>query len=140
MRTVAPINSESTCKSFLCLSHMCTDTCKKVYELFILYEYLRYSHLHFIVSRTEAGIDETPHLYICSSSSDPRNQCFAAASWGDWTTNVGSVLGLHPHRACGHHRLWWKGPCRTGMHSDSSVCDVIFINMDYSWVLCVVRT
>ena len=40
--------------------------------------------------------DETPHLYICSSSSDPRDQCFAAGSWGDWTTNVGSVLWLHP--------------------------------------------
>ena len=56
---------------------MCTDTCKKVYELFILYEYLQYSHLHFIVSKTEAGTDETPHLYICSSSSDPWDQCFA---------------------------------------------------------------
>ena len=114
---------------------MCMPTCKKVYELFILYEYLRYSHLHFIVSRTESGIDEIPHLYICSSSSDPRNQCFAAASWGDWTTNVGSVLGLHPHRACGQHRLWWNVPCRTGMHSSSSVHDLTSINMDCSPVL-----
>ena len=71
-------------------------TRKKVYELFILYEYFQYSHLHFIVSETEAWTDETPHLCICSSSSDPWDQCFAAASWGDWTTNVGSVRGLHP--------------------------------------------
>ena len=71
-------------------------TPKKVYELFILYEYLQYSHLQLTVSKTETGTDETPHLYICSSSSDPRDQCFAAGSWGDWTTNVGSVLWLHP--------------------------------------------
>ena len=33
-----------------------------------------------------------------------------------------------------------KGPCRTGLHSDSSVHDVTFINMDCSSVLCAVRT
>ena len=33
-----------------------------------------------------------------------------------------------------------KGPCRTGLHSDSSVCDVTFINMDCSPVFCVVGT
>ena len=33
-----------------------------------------------------------------------------------------------------------KGPCRTGLHSDSSVHDVMFINMDCSPVLCTVRT
>ena len=33
-----------------------------------------------------------------------------------------------------------KGPCRTGLHSDSSVHDVTFINMDRSPVLCTVRT
>ena len=71
-------------------------TPKKVYELFILYDYLQYSHLHFTVSKTETGTDETHHLYICSSSSDPWDQCFAPGSWGDWTSNVGSVLGLHP--------------------------------------------
>ena len=49
--------------------------------------------------------DETPHLYICSSSSDPRDQCFAAGSWGDWTTNVGSVLGLHPMGMCAAQTL-----------------------------------
>ena len=114
---------------------MCMHTCKKVYELFILYECFRYSHLHFIFSKTEAWRDETPHLYICSSSSDPWGQCFAAASWGDWTTNVGSVLGLRPHGACVQHRLWWNRPCRTGMHSSFSVHDVTFINMDFSPVL-----
>ena len=71
-------------------------TPKKVYELFIYYESLQYSHLHFTVSKTETGTDETPYLYICSSSSDPRDQCFAAGLWGDWTSNVGNVLGLHP--------------------------------------------
>ena len=33
-----------------------------------------------------------------------------------------------------------KGPCRTGLHSDSSVHDVTFINMDRSPVLCAVKT
>ena len=37
VRTVAPINSESMCKSFFCLSHMCMYTPKKVYELFIIF-------------------------------------------------------------------------------------------------------
>ena len=80
-------------------------TPKKVYELFIFYESLQYSHLHFTVSKTETWTDETPHLYICSSSSDLRDQCFPAGSCGDWTTNGGSVLGLHPMGMCAAQTL-----------------------------------
>ena len=33
------------------------------------------------------------------------------------------------------HRLWWNRPCRTWMHSSSSVHDLTSINMDCSHVL-----
>lgn len=49
-----------------------------------------------MVSRTEAGTDEATSISTFAVISDTQDQCFIAASWGDWTTDVGSVLGLAP--------------------------------------------
>ena len=39
----------------------------------------------------------------------PRGQCFAAATWGDRTSNMDSFHGFtHPWESV-QHRLWWEG-------------------------------
>ena len=90
----------------------------------------------------------SPHLSISTEemgqrlifSFFPGGQCFVVATWADWTSNVGSVLGPPPPSGVYAAVSGGKGPCRTGLHSDSSVHDVTFINMDRSPVLCTVRT
>ena len=65
-------------------------------------------------------------------------QCFAAAFWGDWTSNVGDCPGAsHTLRAACVTDSGGKEPCRTGLPSD--VCGVTFINISCPPVLCVVR-
>ena len=80
-----------------------------------------------------------------------------AGQWLIFSVSLGANALLQPHGVTGPE-IWaasgaspilgslcstdsgGKGPCRTGLHSDSSVYDVIFINMDRSPVLCTVRT
>lgn len=65
-------------------------------------------------------------------------QCFAAASWGDWTSNVRECPGAsHTFGAACVTDSGRKEPCRTGLPSD--VCDVTFININCPPILCVVR-
>ena len=80
----------------------------------------------------------SPHLSISTEemgqrlifSFFPGGQCFVVATWADWTSNVGSVLGPPPPSGVHAAVSGGKGPCRTGLHSDSSVHDVTIINMD----------
>ena len=80
-----------------------------------------------------------------------------AGQWLIFSVSLGANALLQPHGVTGPE-IWaasgaspvlgslcstdsgGKGPCRTGLHSDSSVYDVMFINMDRSPVLCTVRT
>ena len=80
-----------------------------------------------------------------------------AGQWLIFSVSLGANALLQPHGVTGPV-IWavsgvssilgslcstdsgGKGPCRTGLHSDSSVHDVTFINMDRSPVLCTVRT
>ena len=80
-----------------------------------------------------------------------------AGQWLIFSVSLGANALLQPHGVTGPE-IWaasgaspilgslcstdsgGKGPCRTGLHSDSSVHDVMFINMDRSPVLCTVRT
>ena len=80
-----------------------------------------------------------------------------AEQWLIFSVSLGANALLQPHGVTGPE-IWaasgaspvlgslcstdsgGKGPCRTGLHSDSSVYDVMFINMDRSPVLCTVRT
>ena len=102
-------HQESTCKSFFCVPHVYMHTHKEVSELFILYDYLRCSHPHFGISKTEAWSDETPHLYIYSSSSDPGANALLKPHGviGPVTWTV--FWGFTHARACVQHRLWWEG-------------------------------
>lgn len=80
----------------------------------------------------------SPHLSISAEelgqrlifSFFPGGQCFAVATWADWTSNVGSVVG--PPLPSGVHAAesGGKRPCRTRLHSGFSVHDVTIINMD----------
>lgn len=45
---------------------------------------------HLVISGEEQVLDSGCHYIF------PGGQCFAAAMWGDWTSDLGSVLGLHP--------------------------------------------
>lgn len=61
----------------------------------------------------------SPHTWVSLEKSScgtmlpfcvfPRGWCFAAAMWGDWTSNACSILGLHQPWASVRHRLWWEG-------------------------------
>ena len=80
-----------------------------------------------------------------------------AEQWLIFSVSLGANALLQPHGVTGPE-IWaasgaspileslcstdsgGKGPCRTGLHSDSSVYDAMFINMDRSPVLCTVRT
>ena len=64
-------------------------------------------------------------------------QCFAAASWGDWTGNVGECPGASHTLGTACVTDSGNEPCRTGLPSD--VCDVTFINISCAPVICMVR-
>ena len=97
--TIAPIYSESMCKSFLYLSHVHMSTHKQENDLLIVYECPWCSYLHFTVGETETW--EVKQLISAFSAQVQICFCITLDSMGGgvWSKQISGISSFpesHP--------------------------------------------